>query len=52
MEKEKFEYEMLKIYIATIKKIYWAVEKNANACKDFRLRWLSLIVLVEAEQNH
>lgn len=28
------------------------MEKNASDCKDFRLKWLSWIIFMEAEQNY
>lgn len=51
--KSKFECEMLKTYIATVEHLIILSygEKNADDCKDFRLRWLSLIILLEAEWN-
>ena len=53
MKKDKFECETFKIYIATVKNlIISSYRKNANDCKVFIPRWLSLIILVEAEQNY
>lgn len=50
---KKFECKMLKIHIATVKNlIILSYGVNTNDCKDFRLRWLSLLILVKAEQNH
>lgn len=53
MEKDKSECDTLRTYIATVKSfIILSYGKNVNDCEDFRRRWLSLIILVEAEQNH
>lgn len=53
MAKDKLECETLRTYIVTVKSfIILSYGKNVNDCEDFGRRWLSLIISVEAEQNH